>query len=127
MHVPANPFHAGTDQRIAHRLAHKNLFRHCEGRDARPDVHGETGEVVAVAFDLAQMEAGSHIEAKCRGLGADHPSDLDRHGRTRDHDEEVITAGVHFPRLGPRRRPPRADRRDPRPCDVQTALSAQGP
>src|SRR4051812_7916050 len=95
----ACPLNSGSDERVAHGLTDENLSGLGESRDTRSNVHGKTGKVVALLFDLPQVQAAAHLEVEGRRLRPDRPRDFDRDRRTRDNREEVVAAGVDLPRV----------------------------
>src|SRR3954453_12046667 len=81
----AGPFDARSDECVAHGLADENLSRFRESRYTRADVNRDAGEVIALMFDLTEVQAAAHVETELGCVGSDRPRDLDRDRRTRDH------------------------------------------
>ena len=54
----------GAGHQVADRARHDRFSRFRLGRDARRDMHGDAGDVVALQLDLARVEIAAYRDAE---------------------------------------------------------------
>ena len=81
---------------IAHRPGRQDLARSGESGDARADVHGDPGEVVAANLALAGVQSGPHFQAEAARLHPDRLGTADRAGRPIEGGEKPVARGLHL-------------------------------
>ena len=88
------------DTRSRHQVANGTGDEHLTGAgeaaDARPDVHGDAGEVVAAGLALSRVQPGPHLEPDVFGLVSDRLRTSDRPGRSIEGRQKPVASRFHL-------------------------------
>src|SRR5215207_3967980 len=85
---------AGAGDEIADGTGDENLARVCDRGDARPDVHGDPGEVITAQLALTGVETGPNLEPEIAGTGRDGLGTVDGATGSVESGQEAVARGL---------------------------------